>query len=208
MSETDIRAERLKKLKILKKAGMSGYPAQSARDTGIADFLAKFAELETAKKNVTLAGRVMSLRGQGGIVFADIFDGTGRIQIVLQKSEMMEIGSPSSFELFGQAVDAGDFIEATGISFTTKRGEKSIKVSDWKMLAKSLLPIPDEWFGLKDEELKLRQRYLDNICRNKRTSARKSPGRGGSAAPHPAPHRSRHRRLPPHLARTLAQTHA
>jgi len=161
MSETDIRAERLKKLKILKKAGMSGYPAQSARDTGIADFLAKFAELETAKKNVTLAGRVMSLRGQGGIVFADIFDGTGRIQIVLQKSEMMEIGSPSSFELFGQAVDAGDFIEATGISFTTKRGEKSIKVSDWKMLAKSLLPIPDEWFGLKDEELKLRQRYLD-----------------------------------------------
>src|SRR3989344_5982975 len=161
MSETDIRAERLKKLKILKKAGMSGYPAQSARDTGIADFLAKFAELETAKKNVTLAGRVMSLRGQGGIVFADIFDGTGRIQIVLQKSEMMEIGSPSSFKLFGQAVDAGDFIEATGISFTTKRGEKSIKVSRWKMLAKSLLPIPDQWYGLKDEELVLRQRYLD-----------------------------------------------
>jgi len=157
MSEADIRADRVKKLRILKEAGMEAYPARSSRNTSIADFLEHFEVKEAVDTPSIIAGRVMSMRGQGGIHFADIFDGTARTQVVLQKAEMDE----GLFMLFGEAADTGDFIEATGVSFTTKRGEKSLKVQSWRMLAKSLRPIPDEWFGLKDEEKKLRERDID-----------------------------------------------
>ena len=164
MSEADIRAERVKKLEILKKAGMEPYPARSARDTSIESFLFDFAKREKGGKTATIAGRAMTIRGQGGIIFADIFDGTGRVQVVLQADAGADV------ELFERAADAGDFIEFSGTAFKTKRGQESLKVSSWKMLAKSLLPIPDEWFGLKDEEKVLRERYLD-ILLNKDTRA-------------------------------------
>jgi len=99
----------------------------------------------------------MSLRGQGGIMFADIFDGTGRIQLVFQKADIDE----KVFDLFANAADVGDFVEASGTVFKTKRGERSLKVEKWRMLSKALLPMPAEHFGLKDEELVLRQRYLN-----------------------------------------------
>ena len=162
MSEADIRAERIKKLELLKAAGMEAYPADSARDTAISDFVSKFKEGNVA----TLAGRVMSSRGQGGILFADIFDGTGKTQLVVQKGDMDE----KLFTLFTNAVDVGDFIEGKGTAYTTKRGEKSLKIDSWKMLSKSLLPIPDAHFGLKDEELKLRIRDID-ILLNPETRA-------------------------------------
>ena len=161
MAEADILAERLKKLQILKDAGMEPYPAHSARDTSITDFLKGFKEGNSA----TLAGRVMSVRGQGGIMFADIFDGstsltaggTDRAQFVLQADAGADIA------LFEKVVDVGDFIEAEGKAYTTKRGQQSLLVSSWRMLSKSLRPIPDEWFGLKDEEKKLRERDIDML---------------------------------------------
>jgi lysyl-tRNA synthetase class 2 len=155
MSESDIRAERLRKLGILKAAGIDPYPATSSRDFTIADFLVDFDAHENDGNSSTLAGRVMSVRGQGGIMFADIFDGTGRIQAVVQADKGADI------ELFASVVDQGDFVECSGTAFKTKRGQASLQVSSWRMLSKSLLPIPDQHFGLKDEELKLRQRYLD-----------------------------------------------
>jgi lysyl-tRNA synthetase class 2 len=171
MSESDILAERLKKLEILKAAGMEAYPARTGRDISVADVLARFEELETSEKKLTIAGRVMSLRGQGGIMFADIFDGStslttggthstssgpaGRIQVVLQTD------SVENLELFERVVDTGDFAEFSGTAFKTKRGQLSVKVTDWQMLAKSLLPIPAEHFGIKDEELRLRERDID-----------------------------------------------
>lgn len=155
MAESDIRAERLKKLEILKAAGMDPYPAKSSRDTSNADFAAKFESLQGS--TLTLAGRVMSVRGQGGIMFVDLFDGTGRTQVVLQTGETEQ----SDFDLFSTTVDMGDFVEATGVPYTTKRGEKSLLMKTWRMLSKSLLPIPEQWFGLKDEEKILRERYLD-----------------------------------------------
>src|SRR3989338_9303051 len=144
MSEQDIRAERQKKLELLKSAGMQAYPVDSHRDTSNADALAAFDELEKSGKKVHLGGRVMSLRGQGGIMFADLYDGStslttgeaGRMQIVLQKAEMDE----KLFDLFANAVDVGDFVEASGTVFKTKRGERSLKVEKWRMLAKALLP--------------------------------------------------------------------
>ena len=157
MSEQDIRAERLKKLEILKAAGMEAYPTDSNRDTSNAETITNFEKLESGGDTVRIGGRVMSLRGQGGIMFVDLYDGTGRIQIVLQQAEIEE----KLFDLFVNTVDIGDFIEASGTAFKTKRGERSLKVEKWRMLAKSLLPIPAEHFGIKDEELILRQRYLD-----------------------------------------------
>jgi lysyl-tRNA synthetase class 2 len=154
MSSGDaIRDERLKKLEILREAGMDPYPVESLRTISNADFLNAFEEGASA----VLAGRVMSRRGQGGIMFADLNDGTGKTQLVLQSDEM----DAADFKLFADTVDIGDFVEAKGKGYTTKRGEKSLLVTSWKMLAKSLSPIPDQHFGLKDEELILRQRYLD-----------------------------------------------
>jgi lysyl-tRNA synthetase class 2 len=156
-SGDDIKADRLKKLELLELAGMEAYPAKTERDTDAADFLARFDELEAAATPVTLAGRIMSKRGQGGIMFVDLFDGTGKAQAVFQKGEMAD----DAHQLFTDAADTGDFIQASGIAFKTQRGHQSLKVKEWKMLAKSILPIPDQWFGLRDEEAILRQRYLD-----------------------------------------------
>ncbi|HUO50577.1 MAG TPA: lysine--tRNA ligase [Candidatus Paceibacterota bacterium] len=159
MSEADIRENRLKKLELLKEVGMDPYPASTDRDMSISEFLAQFSDIETSKQEHVLAGRIMALRGQGGIMFVDLFDGDGRVQVVFQASAMEQ----TLFDLFAGTVDIGDFVEARGVAFTTKRGEKSLQASKWKMLTKSLMPIPDQWFGLKDEEKILRERYLDML---------------------------------------------
>ena len=156
-SGDDIRADRLKKLELLRLAGMEPYPARTDKDTDITEFLADFEKRLEAQTKQPLAGRVMSKRGQGGIVFIDLFDGTEKTQVVFQKEEIDE----ALFQLFSDTVDVGDFIEVSGTAYKTQRGHNSLKASVWKMLAKSLLPIPDQWFGLKDEEAILRQRYLD-----------------------------------------------
>ncbi len=157
MSEQDLREDRLKKLAILEAAGMPAYPARIERDTAVDEFLIRFEVLETSGETVVLAGRLMALRGQGGIMFADLFDGTSRVQVVLQKDDM------EGFDLFAAATDKGDFVQVTGVAYTTKRGEKSLKAASWKMVSKSILAIPDEWYGLKDEEKILRERYLDML---------------------------------------------
>ena len=157
MSEADIRGERVKKLALLRDAGMEAYPVTLEKDYTILEVLERFSGLEADAATFSIVGRVMARRGQGGIIFADLFDGTSRMQAVLQKDDMEE----ENFTLFSDAADIGDFIQVTGTLFTTKRGERSLKAASWKMAAKSLLPIPDEWFGLKDEEKILRERYLD-----------------------------------------------
>lgn len=156
-SGDDIRADRLKKLELLKLAGMEPYPATTEKDTEASEFISRFDNLEASATPVTLAGRIMSKRGQGGIMFVDLFDGTGKAQSVFQKGEMDD----ALIDLFANTADVGDFIQASGIAFKTQRGHQSLKVKEWKMLAKSLSPIPDQWYGLKDEEAILRQRYLD-----------------------------------------------
>src|SRR3989338_7765595 len=157
MSEIEIRAERLKKLEKLKSVGMDAYPADSHRDISIADTLASFDELESNGKKIHIGGRIMSKRGQGGVIFFVFFDGTARMQAVLQKTEIYE----TLYNLFTECADTGDFVEVSGKAFKTKRGERSLQVQKWRMLSKSLLPIPDEWFGLKDEEKRLRKREID-----------------------------------------------
>ncbi|HQB26877.1 MAG TPA: OB-fold nucleic acid binding domain-containing protein, partial [Candidatus Paceibacterota bacterium] len=152
----EIRKERLRKLDLLKQAGFEPYPAKTEITHSLSESLNRFDELAAAQVKLTVGGRVMALRVQGALAFFDLFDGTGKLQAFLKKDD-----TPEKFKLLEEAVDIGDFIQVSGILFTTKRGEKTIAVEDWKMLAKSLRPLPEKWAGLQDEEEKLRKRYLD-----------------------------------------------
>lgn len=158
MAIEEIRNERLAKIGRLKAAGMDAYPAKTSRTHTIGQFLENHASLEKNDERVVLAGRVMSIREHGGSLFVDLFDGT-KGQCYLKRDELGE----ELFDLFVNTVDTGDFVEVTGAAFTTKRGQPSLEVSGWRMLAKSLLPLPDEWFGIKDEDERYRKRYLDIV---------------------------------------------
>ncbi len=153
----DVRVEREKKIALLKEKGIDPYPAESNRTHENASFLAAFETLSASGEAITLAGRIVSLRDQGGIVFLDLFDGSARVQGLLKKDDM----DGESFDLFMMTADTGDFIELSGTAFTTKRGMQSLAAASWRMLAKSLRPMPDEWYGLKDEDERYRKRYLD-----------------------------------------------
>lgn len=153
----DIRAERLKKIEVLRAAGMDPYPTKTNRSHTLAEVLTTFDEFEGTKAPVTVVGRIMSLRGQGGILFADLYDGTSKMQALIRKDDVGE----AAFDLFVQTVDASDFIEVSGTALISKRGEKSVAATSWGMLAKSLRPVPSEWYGLKDEDERYRKRYID-----------------------------------------------
>lgn len=151
----EIRNNRLEKLSTLRKK-INPYPAISDREYSLLEVMNNFDVL-SKKESIILAGRIMAIRPQGGLVFLNINDGTALFQGLLKKDEMDEM----EFDFFSQTVDIGDFIEISGSLFITKRNEKTLKVKNWKMLSKSLRPLPEKWHGLQDEEERLRRRYLD-----------------------------------------------
>ncbi len=155
----EIRNERLRKLSILKTMGVAPYPITSNFDATLLEAVTQFAKLSKRKKPLSLVGRVVSLRGQGALVFFDLNDGTGLFQGLLKKGDIED----AVFELFKDTIDIGDFIEVSGKLFVTKRKEKTILVTNWRMLSKSLRPLPDKWHGLQDVEERFRRRYLDTL---------------------------------------------
>jgi len=153
----DIRNERLKKLELLKEKGINSFPVSVKKSFDISEFLRDFEKLLKKNGKLDIVGRIMAVRGHGGSIFFDLNDGTGKIQAYIKKDEIGEEG----FSLFSNTADIGDFAGISGIPFVTKKNEKSIKVSSWKMLAKSLRPLPEKWHGLSDTEERFRKRYLD-----------------------------------------------
>ncbi len=153
----EIRAERIKKRELLRAAGMNPYAASTDRDHSIADVLKEFDELSADETDVVVAGRVLSIRRHGGSAFADLYDGTERMQIFFSRDAI----GKRLFDLLNDTIDQGDFIEIKGVPFLTKRGAEAVGATDWKVLTKSLQAIPSEHFGLKDEEERFRKRYLD-----------------------------------------------
>jgi len=163
----ELRAERLKKLEILREKGINPYPANSGRTVSIGKLVDEFDKY-SENDELTVAGRIMAIREHGGSTFVDLYDGTGllavgsadkvagRIQGFLDEETLGD-----AYGLFGETADIGDFVDLSGTPFTTKRGEKSIKATGWQMLAKALLPLPEKWHGLQDTEERLRKRYLD-----------------------------------------------
>lgn len=151
------RQRRLEKLEKLKKLGINPYPAQAKKDYQNQEIVENFEKFST--KEVSVAGRIMSWRGHGKLIFADILDSSGKLQLLLAKDKLKE-GIKDG--LLGwenlELLDVGDFVEARGAVIKTSRGEVSVQVKGIRLLAKSLRPIPQK---LENREVQLRRRYLD-----------------------------------------------
>jgi lysyl-tRNA synthetase class 2 len=159
--------QRQKKLEQIRALGLNPYPHEFRWTATIAALADRFAnstaaELEGAKTEVRVAGRLVSLRLMGKAGFAHLMGSGKRIQIYVKKDVVGEDG----FKLF-QLLDLGDSIGVRGHLFRTKTGELSIWVEEIFFLSKALLPLPEKWHGLTDVEMRYRQRYLDLIANEK-----------------------------------------
>ncbi|WP_213520561.1 lysine--tRNA ligase [Paenibacillus montaniterrae] len=151
------------KLDSLKELGIDPFGGKFERANNAKDLLDAYAEvdkpaLEEMNVSVSLAGRIMQKRGMGKAIFAHIQDLSGRIQIYVRK-DTVEANQFAAFEM----LDIGDIVGVRGTVFKTNTGEVSVKVLELEVLSKSLLPLPDKHHGLKDVELRYRQRYVDLI---------------------------------------------
>jgi len=146
--------QRILKLQQLVAAGYQPYGAAFESSGRLSEIRAAFAEGAT----VRAAGRLTTIRDMGKTIFADLHDGSGRFQLYLG------IKQSEDFDGFKQFLDAGDQVGVTGELFVTRMGEQTIKVKSWVLLSKSLWPLPEKWHGLKDVEIRYRQRYLDLIA--------------------------------------------
>jgi lysyl-tRNA synthetase, class II len=147
-----IKKERIAKLKKLRSLGIDPYPPRTPQYTPIVKARSKMGQ------ETTVVGRVMAWRSHGGMTFADLRDGSGQVQAAfflddLEKERYQQL----------ELLDVGDFLALSGLVFKTKRGETTIRVSSWQILAKSLRSLPNKWKGLKDIETRSRKRYLDLI---------------------------------------------
>ena len=158
--EDQIITERLKKIAELKAQNINPYPNKyEAKDQSkeLQEEYKKLKHEERTKDRVKLAGRLMSFRDLGKISFGTLKDSTGKIQIVSQAPDTPE----ETHNFLKKYADTGDFFGVEGTIIKTKRGELSIAVKKAQVLSKAILPLPEKWHGLKDEEEKLRKRYLD-----------------------------------------------
>ncbi len=154
--------ERLRKLKELKSQGINPYPNKYEVKHHAKELQEKYLSLkaeESAKEKVKIAGRLMTSRELGKILFSTIQDSSGKIQIVLQDKNTPK----KTLEFYKKFIDTGDFIGVEGTIFRTKRGELSVLVENITLLSKSILPLPEKWHGLQDKEERYRKRYLDLI---------------------------------------------
>ncbi|HHV62607.1 MAG TPA: lysine--tRNA ligase [Firmicutes bacterium] len=147
------------KLAKLRESGIDPFGERFERTHLIADVLENFESLESQEDGkVVIAGRLVAMRGHGKATFADVLDVSGRIQIYAK----IDVLGEDSYRLFSD-LDIGDIIGVRGKVFKTRRGEITIAVEEFKLLTKSLRPLPEKWHGLKDVDLRYRQRYLDLI---------------------------------------------
>jgi lysyl-tRNA synthetase class 2 len=166
--DNEYREQRIKNMEALILAGYDAYGKAFERTGRLEELHEQFSE----EKCVAAAGRLTTIRDMGKSIFADLHDGSARFQIYVQKKALSE----SAFDAF-KLLDLGDQIGVNGSMFITRSGEQTIKISEWTLLSKALLPIPEKWHGLKDTEARYRQRYLDLISNpdsralfNKRTN--------------------------------------
>ncbi len=146
---------RLKKLEEIKAAGINPYPSKFEKKNLV-------TEIKDSKdgKKLSTAGRLMSKRVMGKLIFCHLEDQSGRAQIAIKQDSL----DKDEFKFFAKKIDMGDFIGVQGEVFTTHKGEKTLLVKQYSLLSKALLPLPEKWHGLKDIEERLRKRYLDMIA--------------------------------------------
>lgn len=146
----ELRKIRIQKLEELKKIGVNPYPATVKRDQTI-------SQARTMEgKMVAVAGRVIGQRGHGKILFLDLVDGTGNIQVVVKSDHC----DAKAFELT-KLIDLGDFLSVQGEVGKTQAGEVSVFANTLQLISKALRPLPSEWYGFKDVEERFRRRHVD-----------------------------------------------
>ncbi|MCF7906952.1 lysine--tRNA ligase [Patescibacteria group bacterium] len=155
-----IISDREQKLKNIIKNGVDPYPARAQRDYLCQKATLDFDQIEKKEKEITLAGRLVLLRLHGKVCFANLEDGSGRFQLFLAQDDLGE----EAYNFFKENIDLGDFLQVQGKVFLTKKGEKTLRLNSYRLLSKSLLPLPEKWHGLSDPEKRFRQRYLDLIA--------------------------------------------
>jgi lysyl-tRNA synthetase class 2 len=151
METNEYREQRLQSMKALAEMGYAPYGCKYDHDD-LADIRAGFVE----GKPVRAAGRLLMIRRMGKMNFATVNDGTGRFQLIFKRDELSE----TAFSAFKQ-LNLGDIIGVEGVLFTTQKGEKSVVVKEWTMLAKALEQPPEKFHGLADQEERYRRRYVD-----------------------------------------------
>ena len=158
--ENELIKIRREKLQSFIDKGVEPFGARYEITHHASDVRSEFGEIagETDAGEVSIAGRLMAIRGHGKASFATLADKTGSIQIYF-KLDVLGEQKYSEFKL----LDIGDIIGLRGQVFKTKRGELTVRVDDFNLLAKSLRPLPEKFHGLKDVEIRYRQRYLDLI---------------------------------------------
>ena len=161
LTETEINEQmqfRINKMNQLVELGLEPFGRKFSWTHHAQDVADNFEELSEKETVVSLAGRVMAIRGHGKTAFLDLLDKTGRIQLYVRKDALGE-------ENYGiiKLMDIGDIIGVSGTVFRTHMGELSIKAVSLEILSKALRPLPEKWHGLKDIETRYRQRYVDLI---------------------------------------------
>lgn len=147
---------RIDKMRALQETGTNPFGTRFERTAYSSDILNGFTELEG--KDVIIAGRILSKRDMGKAAFAHIQDFYGKIQIYIRLNDV----GPETFDMFTR-LDIGDIVGIKGYVFRTQKGEITVGVKELTLLTKSLRPLPEKWHGLKDVELRYRQRYLDLV---------------------------------------------
>ena len=145
----EIRNSRLEKLEKLRSLGIDPYPPKYSRDFITIDLARK------SQKEVDVVGRLWSFREHGNVIFADLRDASGQIQLMFQKKTLGD-----NFKTL-KLIDTGDFLGVSGKIITTQAGEITVDVLSFELLTKTLRPMPDSWEGLDDIEERFRRRYLD-----------------------------------------------
>ena len=166
-SAADIRTLRLQKLDRLRAGGAVVYPYRFDRDRTLAELREEFdATLEDGQETdvqVRVAGRLMLKRGQGKLTFATLRDRDGDVQLFVSKGVLGEGDEgTAALERFND-LDRGDWVGVEGTVMKTRKGELSVKVTDFELLSKALRPLPDKWKGLSDVDQRYRQRYVDLV---------------------------------------------
>jgi len=151
--------DRREKLDRLRAAGIDPYSRGFKPTHSTVEARALLGDGDRTTEEIALAGRLMVKRLHGGSAFADLQDGAGRIQLFASR----DILGPEAFELFS-GLDPGDVIGVKGPMFRTRRGEPTVEVHSAQLLTKALRPLPEKWHGLKDIEIRYRQRYVDLIA--------------------------------------------
>ena len=196
----ELKAERVKKLNLLKENGINPFKNRGNPTINNGEFLESFTPTpslpqgEGATQNasvskpplegggqrknddgrwglssvteVVLVGRIMNMRSFGALTFFKLYDGYETVQIVMEANNQSNVdrksmGGSACIEYIKSYLDTGDFVEVRGVQYITKKGEKSLLIDNIEILTKSLLPLPDKWKGLEDEDLRLRLRYMD-----------------------------------------------